>query len=89
MNVNIEKEAWKNEVLDSLNGMRRAEPSPFLFTRIEARLYSKHVVTPSQLKWAAFALAVILFINVAALVQHRSSRTGTSNEYSLSNFTSY
>jgi hypothetical protein len=38
---NSEKEQWKDTVLSSLEGIKRAEVSPFLFIRIEAhiRLY--------------------------------------------------
>jgi hypothetical protein len=35
---NSEKEQWKDNVLSSLEGIKRAEAPPFLFTRIEARI---------------------------------------------------
>ena len=89
MSVNIEKEAWKDEVLESLKGIKRAEPNPFLYTRIESKLFSGVEITPTQLRWATITLVAILAFNAAALLQHRSTSVRNSNEYSLSNFSTY
>ncbi len=60
----MDKEQWKNEILNSLHGLKRAEPNPFLFTRIEAAL-AKQVewVTPRQWKMAAVFGLVLLALN--------------------------
>ena len=89
MMVNIEKETWKNQIMESLRGMQRAEPNPYLFTRIESRLQYTKLVTPTQLRWAGIALAIILVLNITAIVQTKSTSEASTVEYSLSNFSTY
>jgi TRAP-type C4-dicarboxylate transport system permease small subunit len=70
-------ENWNDDtILNSLAGMKRAEPSPFLFTRIEARLQKATQLTTTQLRVATAALIILLAVNVWAI----SSRQTTGNE---------
>ena len=60
-----EKEKWINRVLNSLDGMQRAEPSPFLYAKIQHRLADKNspVYIPNRTVWltlASFALLLLL-----------------------------
>lgn len=60
-----EKDKWIAEVFDSLNGMQRAEPGPFLFAKIQHRLAGgiSPVYVPARTVWlavASFALLVLL-----------------------------
>jgi len=58
-----------NEVINSLDGIRRAEASPFLYTRImnKAEATAKEY-TPLRLVWlAAASFAVLVFLNLTAI----------------------
>lgn len=67
----MNKENWISEVIESTKGMRKAEPSPFLFEQITKRIQKgKEVVEADPfLKWglAAFVL-IILSLNVISIV---------------------
>jgi hypothetical protein len=69
----MEKENWINEVLESTRGMQKAEPSPFLFDQITARInkgrYGSVSVDPF-LKWGltTFVL-IILSLNIFSIVK--------------------
>lgn len=61
----------EENIIKSIKGIKRAEPNPFLFTRIEAKL-NNETQKNSSLDWfsrVAFCLGVVLVImNVAILV---------------------
>lgn len=60
----MENESWKHEVLDSLRGIRRAEPPPFLLTRIEAAIQSRaEHVTPMQWRLALVSALLLVGLN--------------------------
>ncbi len=79
----MEQEKWSSEILNSLNGMEKAEPSPYLFSKIQTRLhYSKEEKVP--LKWAFLSMAslcIIFFLNitVAKAISNDDARS-TDNE---------
>ncbi len=90
----MEKDSWKDEIVTSLEGIQRAKPNPFLFTRIEARIEESkpQIVHFSSLRWAAVGLAVLLMINTWAILSFKSagaSTSGNQSSYSLSYFQSY
>ena len=76
-NENIPKEQWENEILSSLEGMRRAEAPPFLFTRIQSRLRGAEAnvrtsrnarVSAPMLAFGVAAFIVLCCVNVWVLV---------------------
>ncbi|HVT84805.1 MAG TPA: hypothetical protein VHD35_06365 [Chitinophagaceae bacterium] len=75
------------EILNSLDGIRRATPQPFLHTRVMARLTKDATSTlwekmASLISRPAFAIATIalfLLINVA-VVFHFSAKTSTNTQ---------
>ncbi|CCH00617.1 hypothetical protein FAES_2608 [Fibrella aestuarina BUZ 2] len=58
------QQQWINDVLGSLDGLQRAEPSPFLYAKIRNRLNGQPVAyAPKKLVWlvaASFALLALL-----------------------------
>jgi hypothetical protein len=82
---------WKEEIVNSIHGMQRAEPSPFLFSRIEARLAKKYNQAPVwQLSLATVAMIVLLVVNSVVLVKNqRSKYSAEVNPYRLSTIQSY
>lgn len=64
--------AWADQVLESLDGMQRAQANPFLFTRVMARLEAETNGWERVAGWLskpAFAFsAVVLFMAVNASV---------------------
>lgn len=60
-----EKEKWINDILNSTDGMQRAEPDPFLFAKVRNRLTETGLVEyiPVRTVWVAitsFAMLVLL-----------------------------
>ena len=62
----------EDDVLDPLKGLQRAEPGPFLFTRIEARLRTQanarivFRVSPTTVRLTVAGLALLALLNVLA-----------------------
>ncbi|MBK8192629.1 MAG: hypothetical protein IPK76_05315 [Lewinellaceae bacterium] len=71
----MEKEAWKDRIMGSLEGAKRAEPGTHLYDGIRARLKAAnpaaqmHVVRRPYLALAAAFLALLLTANIRALAQ--------------------
>ena len=79
--MNDEKEKRMEEVFQSMKGSHRAKPSPELFAKIESQIeVSKGKLIPlHQWKYAAAAAALVLFINVTALLYY-DQHAGVANE---------
>lgn len=61
------KEQWANEVLQSLDGIKSAEPQADLFAKITAKIAKEKVVKIIPLKhlrWVAAAACVIIGVNI-------------------------
>lgn len=86
----MKKEQWKDEVLNSVKGIQPAEPNPFLFTRIEAKLQKPVVMPRWQVSLATLVLLMLLAAN-ALLVLKKSEKSEQPNntEYALTSFQSY
>jgi hypothetical protein len=75
----MEQENRINEILESAKGMQKAEPSPFLFEKIAARI-EKEKVKPVKISFTRWAFAVgtaaVIVINVLciSLASKNSSR---------------
>ena len=69
MDNQIEK--WRTEVLESMGGMERAQPNPFLFAKIKERIQTATGITvkPAYLRLAFASLALLFVLNVSAIVK--------------------
>lgn len=55
------QQQWINDVLRSLDGLPRAEPSPFLYAKIRNRLIERPIgYAPKKLAWLAAASFTLL-----------------------------
>ncbi|MFZ5555064.1 MAG: hypothetical protein ACOZCO_18280 [Bacteroidota bacterium] len=84
-NINTEK------ILDSLQGMKRAEAPPFLFTRIQAQLDKKINLAGKKVpvKWVTLSfagLALLCMINFFALSRTAKADNSPSEETSAENY---
>lgn len=76
----------------SLEGIKRSEPNPFLFTRIELKLSQPQFKQVSKLKLSAAAVALVILIatNVWAIWSvKKDSSNETLSASGLSYFQSY
>lgn len=90
MSKNQHIEERIESTLNSVEGIQRAEASPFLFTRVEAALYSKQSTWgrfSNQLAKPSFALAtaiLVLILNFwafnASSASNESSTVGNSSD---------
>ncbi|UII29343.1 hypothetical protein LVD15_13210 [Fulvivirga maritima] len=69
----MKKEDINNEVektLHSLDGIKKAELSPFFYTRVKARLQNRtEKVSTMQWTWALTAVVILLVLNVFVLIK--------------------
>lgn len=82
----MKKEQRIDEILNSLDGMQRAEANPFLYQKIKNRLEApgKAAISP-QMGWRlAVALATVILLNVLTL-QHFKKGESTANAASVIN----
>lgn len=81
----MEQKNWINEVFESTNGMHKAEPSPFLFEQVTARI-AKGNTKPGfygspALRWGlAVFVSAIISINMIAIVKDRKASTETVSD---------
>ncbi|MBL7992072.1 MAG: hypothetical protein JNN25_11590 [Candidatus Kapabacteria bacterium] len=80
---NSEKEQWKDHVLSSLEGIRRAEAPPFLFTRIEThiRLHKMptHIAAHEKVPVLKLAFGVACFVLLCGINVWIVSQTASPN----------
>ena len=89
MKVDLHKKV--DEILNSLDGLQRAEANPFLYGKIRNRLESREPSAPSPLAWRlVIALAIVVVLNLFTILYFQK-KPGTdtgielvANEYSIS-----
>ncbi len=85
----MQREDWISEVLESTKGMQRAEPSPFLFEQITAKLANGTANSGFYgspfLRWGLVVfVSVLVSINIIALLRVRSPSNEVISERSTS-----
>jgi len=82
-------ENWKDEVMNSLEGLQRAEPGPELLSQIKARLQPEaKIIRWSTLAAAAAGILLLLMANFFAIRQTADTRSSTTQSSSYSVYTS-
>jgi hypothetical protein len=84
----MEKEKWKDDILNSLHGLKPAEPNPFLFSRIEAKLEQTTGLSKLQVRLAGVLMVVLLAINLWVM-SSKGNSTSQSNANALTTTYSY
>lgn len=80
-----------DEVLNSLDGIQRAEANPFLYGKIKSRIETaKHAVPQPMVLRLAIALAIVIMLNLLTILQFNSGEKrinagveSVANEYSI------
>jgi len=78
-----DKEQWKDTILNSLEGLQKAEPNPFLFTRIQEKISQNGVIEDLSflpIKAMVATVCLLLFVNVGAVVHSYKTTIQTSME---------
>jgi hypothetical protein len=67
---------WINDILNSVEGIERAAPNPFLLAKIQHRLMAKpsQTMVPARLVWLAAGAFVLLLMLNAQFIQQRLAR---------------
>jgi hypothetical protein len=76
----MQQENWINEVFESTKGMRKAEPSPFLFEQISTRIQMGREVVQAHpfLKWGLTSLVlIILSLNMISIANNRTTEVAS------------
>jgi hypothetical protein len=80
----MEKEQWKEDILKSLEGIRRAEPDGQLYAGIRSKIEGSamagrmQVVRRPYLSLAAACLAALIVANVWVIGQRQADQSPTS-----------
>lgn len=83
---------WKDEIIESMQGARRAEPRPELLEAIIQRISASGLryVSRMQVAMAAAGLVLVVSVNAWAWMQQRAfSTTDSSYNLSLTEFQLY
>ncbi len=80
--MDMNKEKWINEVMNSLDDVRSAEVNPFLYNRILNKISSGTIeYTPMKIVWlAAASFALLLTLNFKVIRSDNSTVKNTSTE---------
>lgn len=84
-----QEDAFTEDILNSLNGIKRAEAPAFLYTRIEGRLHNGKAVLPAWVSRPAFSfaiLALLLIVNVVAFTRYRQTQPAASAATGIQGF---
>ncbi|MDI1323250.1 MAG: hypothetical protein PSV36_10905 [Algoriphagus sp.] len=76
----MENHEWEDEIIEGIRGQKRAEPNPFLFTRIEAKLgeVNSGIVWNLKMKVAVSLCAFTLLLNSVLIIQMVSNPVSES-----------
>ena len=81
------KDQWIDEVITSLNGLQRAEPQPFLWTRVMSRVREQKPVATSYMWLAAASFAILIVLNILVFSsgkgQHPARPDGLAEQFQL------
>ena len=78
----MNSEIWKDEILNSMRGANRAEPNPFLFTRIQSKLEGEATSSVRLLKIAAALSIMLLATNISLIIWNQKISSKSINETS-------
>jgi len=78
----MNNETWKDDIINSMRGANRAEPNPFLFTRIQSKLENEVSSSFRLLKLAAVLSVVLLATNVSLIIWNQKTSVKSMNETS-------
>lgn len=80
--MDMNKEKWINEIINSLDDVKSAEVNPFLYTKILQKIGScNSEYTPMKLVWlAAASFALLLLLNFKVIKTSTSSSKKTKTE---------
>lgn len=78
----MNNETWKDDIINSMRGANRAEPNPFLFTRIQSKLENEVSSSFRLLKLAAVLSVMLLATNVSLIIWNQKTSVKSMNETS-------
>lgn len=85
--METKKDQWIREQMESLKGVKRATPSPFLMTgifqKIQSTDHQRDISSPSSAWWAVAALFFLLLLNIFMINQLEQQNTSADTEGEL------
>ncbi|MEL6537364.1 MAG: hypothetical protein AAFQ98_18225 [Bacteroidota bacterium] len=67
---------WKDEILDSVHGMERAQPPAELYSQIQHRLHEEATPQKPATWWAVAATVTLLLVgNIVGITQYQQRET--------------
>ena len=80
--MDMNKEKWINEVMNSLDDVKSAEANPFLYNKILNKIGSGSVeYAPMKLVWlAAASFALLVVLNFSIIKKSDSAKSNSKNE---------
>ena len=65
--MDMEKENWIENILNSTNGITKVNPSDGLFSKIQQRIRQQETVSPRTLWLVAASIAALVVLNISVM----------------------
>ncbi len=78
-----------DQTINALEGIKAAEPKPYFYTRLHARMERELLTPKTVLGWqfkpiyALSAVAIVLIINIFTFINLQKIETNSQQQYSL------
>ncbi len=86
------KENWVEQVLQSLDGIQRAQPADHVFSNIEMQLPIRqtfHTIPIRQLSWIAVAACVLITLNIYVFTLNSASTSESTQSELITDYSLY
>ena len=76
--MNMEKETWIENILNSANGITAVSPNGGLFSKIQQRIKNQEAVSAKTVWLVAASIAVLALLNISAVNSKNKSKDPTT-----------
>ena len=79
--MNMEKETWIKNILNSTNGITQITPGDNLLSKIQERIKQQETVSSKTLWLVAASIAVLVMLNISVINTKSKSKKDATTSY--------
>jgi hypothetical protein len=79
--MNMEKETWIENILNSTNGISQVNLKDGLFSRIQQKIKNQDAVSSKTVWLVAASIAVLVLLNISVINSKSKSKQNTTTAY--------
>jgi len=79
--MDMEKENWIENILDSSNGINPVSPNADLFSKIQKKIRVQEIVSARTIWMVAASIAALALLNLSAINSRTGKTRGTATAY--------